>query len=74
MSSSNIENIIEEIISMSKKGPIYFYDILKNFRKTPYRDVLIAWGRLRERIQFERDEMGRYIYPKDHDPFKTLSF
>ncbi len=64
MSTSNIENLVMKIIGMSKKSPFYFYDLLKVFSSTPYRDILIAWGKVREQIQFERDEVGHYVYPK----------
>jgi len=49
---------------MSRKSPFYFYDLLKVFSSTPYRDILIAWGKVREKIQFDRDEVGHYVYPK----------
>jgi len=64
LSSSNIENLVKKIIAKSKEEPFYYYDLLKKFPSIPYRDIMIAWGKVREQIQFERDEVGHYVYPK----------
>ena len=44
-----------------EKGPFFFYDLVREFSSTPYRDILIAWGMIRERVLFDRDEEGHYI-------------
>lgn len=64
MRTSDIENLVKKMIAKSKESPFYFYDLLKTFRSTSYRDILIAWGKVREQIHFERDEVGHYVYPK----------
>lgn len=61
MSRSNIENLVKKIVAKSEEHPFYYYDLLKEFHSTPYRDIMIAWGKVREKIQFGRDEDGRYI-------------
>jgi hypothetical protein len=44
-----------------RRGPFFFYDILQQFEKEEYRDLLIAWSTIRSKEKFERDEDGRYI-------------
>jgi hypothetical protein len=62
--ASDIENLVKKIIAKSKEQPFYYYDLLKVFPSTPYRDIMIAWGKVREQIQFDRDETSHYVYPK----------
>ena len=52
------------MVEFSKREPLFFYDLLREFSSVPYREVLIAWGIMRERISFVRNEDGRYLYPK----------
>ena len=40
--------------------PIYFRDVVAKLGDAPWRDVLKAWGDVRERLQLDRDEHGRY--------------
>jgi hypothetical protein len=66
MTGSETQTLVDRIISHIKGKPFYFYDLLRAFPSAPYRDILIAWGTLRERIHLERDESGHYLY-RDED-------
>ena len=38
----------------------YFRDVLALAADKPYREILRAWSDIRERLELERDELGRY--------------
>ena len=61
MKSENTEKLVADMIAQCKKGPFYFYDLVRMFPDAPYRQILLAWGLIRERVTFERDEPGHYI-------------
>lgn len=42
------------------EGPRFFVELVALAGQGEYRDVLQAWGRVRERCRLERDEEGRY--------------
>lgn len=58
-----VEAVIEHILHRLGAGPAQFYDLLVELEDVEYRDILLAWGRVRERIRLERDEQGRYLLP-----------
>ncbi len=56
------ETLANRMLERLKDGPLHFEDILLEFRDAPYRLVLQAWGRLRERDCLDREiETGRYV-------------
>ena len=61
MSGTPTQNLVTEMTAACEKGPFFFYDLVREFSSTPYRDILIAWGMIRERVLFDRDEEGHYI-------------
>ena len=63
MSGTHIQDLVTEMTTACEKGPFFFYDLVQEFSSTPYRDILIAWGLIRERVIFDRDEEGHYICP-----------
>lgn len=67
MVMSEKQILVDKIISHIKDKPFFFYDLLREFPSTPYRDILVAWGIVRERVHFERDESGHYLYLTDTD-------
>lgn len=56
-----LEELKAEIIERMKKGPIFFFDILNEFKEEDYRKILQAWGLIREEHKLSRDEQGRYL-------------
>ena len=58
-----VEELAERIVERLGERPASFYDLLKQFADAEYRDLLRAWGQVRERITLERDEDGRYLLP-----------
>jgi hypothetical protein len=67
MVMSEKEILVDKIISHITDKPFFFYDLLREFPSAPYRDILVAWGIVRERTHFARDESGHYLYPSDSD-------
>jgi hypothetical protein len=58
-----IEQLTDRIVERLGARPALFYDLLVEFADAEYRDLLRAWGRVRERIALERDEHGHYLLP-----------
>ena len=58
-----IEQLADRIVERLGTRPALFYDLLVDFADAEYRDLLRAWGRVRERITLERDEHGHYLLP-----------
>jgi hypothetical protein len=58
-----IEQLADRIVERLGTRPALFYDLLVEFADAEYRDLLRAWGRVRERIALERDEHGHYLLP-----------
>ena len=59
-----IEQLADRIVERLGTRPALFYDLLVEFADAEYRDLLRAWGRVRERIALERDEHGHYLLPR----------
>ena len=57
----DIVTFFPSLLYISLKGPFFFYDVVREFSSTPYRDILVAWGKIREKVVFDRDEEGHYI-------------
>ena len=56
-----ISDIAEQIIAKMERGPIFFADIMRDFPHEAYRDLLLAWSRIRSTRKLGRDEDGRYV-------------
>ena len=60
------EALAQRILERLKDGPLHFEDILLEFKDTPYRVMLQAWGRLREAGALGREiETGKYVADED---------
>lgn len=58
--------LAQRILERLKDGPLHFEDILLEFKDTPYRVMLQAWGRLREAGALGREiETGKYVADED---------
>jgi hypothetical protein len=56
------EGLANSILAFLRQGPAHFEDVLLSFRDAPYREVLRAWGRLREDGSLGRElETGKYL-------------
>lgn len=62
------KDLKNRIIERMKKGPIFFYDILNEFKEEDYRKILQAWGLIREEHKLSRDEQGRYLFKAAEAP------
>jgi hypothetical protein len=64
--------LAEKIAAALRAEPRLFSEILIEFKDTPYRQILKAWGEIREQIALKRDEEeGRYIWPQGQDGGRT---
>ena len=58
---SNTADLAEAIAALLVK-PLHFYDVLAHFGHTPQRQIVQAWGLLRQRNRLDREQAtGRYI-------------
>ncbi|MFQ5692161.1 MAG: hypothetical protein ACE5IM_03840 [Nitrospinota bacterium] len=54
--------LADRIVAFLREGPAHFEDVLLRFRDVPYREILRAWGRLREDGLLGRElETGKYL-------------
>lgn len=59
----SIETLARRIEEFLTEQPRYFVDVVSLTEEGRYRDVLRAWGLVRERGRLQRDEQGRYLLP-----------
>ncbi len=62
MTQSHSANLVDRMMEFAKQKPFFFYDITRYFAEEEYRDLLVAWGTVRSRVKFDRDEDGRYVW------------
>lgn len=66
--SPKTEELANSILEFLRQGPVHFEDVLQRFRDAPYRDILRAWGRLREDGFLGREvETGKYLPSESAD-------
>ncbi len=66
--SPKTEELANSILEFLRQGPLHFEDILQRFRDAPYRDILRAWGKLREDGFLGREvETGKYLPSESAD-------
>ena len=68
MTQSHPTNLIDRMMEFIQQKPFFFYDITRHFDKEEYRDLLVAWGTVRSRVKFDRDEDGRYVWVEPPSP------
>ncbi len=72
--SQTIEELANSILKFLRQGPVHFEDVLLRFRDAPYRDILRAWGRLREDGFLGREvETGKYLPSESADTGRKKS-
>lgn len=59
----SIEALARRIEEFLAEQPRFFVDVVTLTDEGRYRDVLRAWGLVRERGRLQRDEQGRYMLP-----------
>lgn len=59
----SIETLARRIEEFLTEQPRFFVDVVTLTDEGRYRDVLRAWGLVRERGRLQRDEQGRYMLP-----------
>jgi len=64
-SVDEVDRLAAAITSALRERPLYFMDLVRAHRERPYRTLLLAWGRIRERHRLARDDDGRYFLPTD---------
>ena len=64
--SGSIQELADQILGFLGEGPAHFEDILIRFPDVKYRDLLRAWGKLREDDLLGREvETGKYVPKRD---------
>ena len=61
MTQSRPTDLVDRMMEFIKQKPFFFYDITRHFDREEYRHLLVAWGTIRSKEKFDRDEDGRYI-------------
>lgn len=56
----SVDALARRIEQFLAAAPRFFVDVVALTEEGRYRDVLQAWGLVRERCQIERDDEGRY--------------
>ena len=59
----SIEILARGIEEFLTEQPRFFVEVVTLTDEGRYRDVLRAWGLVRERGRLQRDEQGRYLLP-----------
>jgi len=62
-SEPEVARLADAMLGMLRAEPRHFIDLVRAFPESPYRALLLAWGRVRERVRLARDEEGRYLAP-----------
>ncbi len=63
----SIQELADRIMALLEEGPVHFEDVLIRFNEVPYRDILRAWGKLRQDNRLGREfETGKYV-PRDQE-------
>ncbi len=63
----SIQALANRIMALLEKGPVHFEEVLICFKAVPYRDILRAWGKLRQDNRLGREfETGKYL-PRDQE-------
>lgn len=58
--AESVEALAQRIERFLAEGDRFFVEVVALTEEGRYRDVLRAWGLVRERCRLERDEEGRY--------------
>jgi len=64
MSQTDVDRIEGKIIALAQQKPIFYADILKELHDEDYRSIMLAFGQIRQKRLFGRDEKGRYVATK----------
>jgi len=63
--AESVEALAERIERFLAEQPRFFVEVVGLTGEGRYRDVLRAWGLVRERCRLERDDGGRYLVQPD---------
>ncbi len=62
-----MQGLADRIMVLLEAGPVHFEDVLIRFNDVPYRDILPAWGELRQDNRLGREfETGKHV-PRDQE-------
>lgn len=65
---ARIEALAARIERFLAEAPRFFVEVVALTPEGQYREVLQAWGLVRDRCRLERDEVGRYAIPAGAAP------
>jgi len=64
MSQTDVDRIESKIVALAQQKAVFYADILKELQDEDYRTIMLAFGRIRQKRLFGRDEKGRYVATK----------
>ncbi len=64
MPNTDVNQIENQIVELARQKPIFYADILKELKDADYRSIMRAFGQIRQKHLFGRDDKGRYILAK----------
>jgi hypothetical protein len=62
---ADVRRMADSITAMLRARPVFFMDLVRAHRDAPYRTLLLAWGRVRDRHPLSRDDEGHYFLASD---------
>lgn len=65
-SPTDVDELERRIVTLARLGPIFYYDILRELRGEDYRAIMLAFGQIRRKRLFGRDDKGRYTLAEAH--------
>lgn len=64
MLQSDIDELERRMVELARQKPVFYADILRELGDADYRAVMLAFGQIRQKRLFGRDDKGRYTAAK----------
>lgn len=61
MLQGEIDALEQRMVELARQKPVFYADILRELGDTDYRAVMLAFGQIRQKRLFGRDDKGRYV-------------
>ncbi len=61
MLQPDIDDLERRMVELARQKPVFYADILRELGDADYRSVMLAFGQIRQKRLFGRDDKGRYI-------------
>jgi hypothetical protein len=61
MLQSDIDALEQRMVELARQKPVFYADFLHDLGDVDYRMVMLAFGQIRQKRLFNRDDKGRYV-------------